>query len=68
MACFLSESERERLLNDLRFHQCRADSIDVHPTFSMEGKLISMVEKAEIKECWLYHLDGKRIEKYRLRV
>ena len=67
MACSLSQDERRFLLEEMQIRTCLSESIHVHPSFSLDNRLVIIVEEAKIEECWLYYPDQKRIEKYPLK-
>jgi hypothetical protein len=67
MACSLTPEKRHLLLTELRLQDPTSDSIDTHPSFSLNGRLVIVVEGTKIEECWLFYPGEKRIEKYPLK-
>ena len=50
-ACFLNSEERNCLVQELQRQNVKAESIDVHPCFSINGKIIIVCEEILPKEC-----------------
>ena len=67
LACPLTEEERDLLLGELRTSKIRAESIDVHATFSVDGRLVIVLDGMRAYECWLYYPKAGKIEKYPLK-
>lgn len=65
--CLMSQEKRAFLLHELHVGNMFIREIEVHPTFSVNRRLISIVEKPAIEECWLYYPEIKRIEKHILK-
>ncbi len=63
-ACFLSIKEQACLIEELQRQKIQAESIDVHPCFSINGKVIVVCEKIAPKECWLFFTKHLYVQKY----
>ena len=67
LTCPLTEAERDVLLEALRASRIRTESIDIHSTFSVDGRLVIVLEGPKAHECWLYYPKAGKIEKYPLK-
>ncbi len=67
MGSSLNPEECLCLVEELRRQSICADSIDVHSTFSIDGKLVVVVEDTNTVECWLYYPKERRILKRALK-
>jgi hypothetical protein len=67
MACTLTRDERLFLLDEMQIRSCVSESIQAHPSFSLDGRLVVVAEDSAIEECWIYYPALKRIEKYPLK-
>lgn len=63
MACFLTESQREFLLQKLSSSNITAHQIDVHPCFSIQDRMIIVAKDIEFREYWLYSAERRQIVK-----
>ena len=68
MACFLTPSERDFLIEKLQQEQTLPDSLRVYPSFIIGDRLIVVCEDGFASECWIYYPKEKRVEKSRLEV
>lgn len=66
MACFLKDSERTELMDALRQAHMSSETIHVHPSFSIDGRLVVILEEQPVKECWIYNVKENRIQKMTL--
>ena len=72
MACFLTPEEQDFLLDELRQRPTSADSIEVFPSFRIDGRIVVVCERlpseggpsGAIRECWLYYPREKKIKKH----
>lgn len=64
MSCFLKAEEQAFLLRELQKYGMTTETIDVHPCFSIEGRMIIVCEDIEVKECWLYFVRKQQIQKW----
>lgn len=62
MKCYLEKPEQEYLMDYLKDKGVRADSIRLHPAFSIDNCLVVIVEGAGSKKRLFYHPRQKRIE------
>lgn len=67
IGCLLDIEKRRFLIRELDFKSHEIDSIDVHPCFTMSGRLICIVESSALAECWLYYPSQMKIIKRYLR-
>ena len=67
MACFLSDHERNLLLQKLGEEKIAATSIHVCPSFVVDQKIVIVSEEVNIEESWFYYPRDKRIERYPLK-
>ncbi len=63
MACFLTKDEQDLLILELARTVIEDDMIYVHPAFSIGGKLITVCERPEAREHWVYFPKTRRIQK-----
>ena len=63
----VSDKERCPLLEELKKGGPFQDAIDTHPTFSIEGKLVTAVQHTDIKEFWLFKVCDGKIIKHRIK-
>ena len=74
MTCCLKEDEQDFLVAALKQEGIKADAIDTHPSFSIDGRVILIHGKNRgletpgdpIKECWLYSPAEKKIRRREL--
>ena len=66
MACFLTNDQRDYLIEELGQEETQADFIRVHPSFSTEGRVIVVCEEGAANECWLYSPREKKLLKRKL--
>ena len=65
LACSLKPQEQEFLLQELQQQNIAAESIDVHPSFSINGRLIIICEEIPpVQECWLYFAKKQKIRRW----
>lgn len=67
MSCFLKETERSPLIRELRSGGPFQEAVDVHPTFSIDGKLVSVVKHTPVHEIWLYNADDGKVRKFEVK-
>jgi len=60
--CTLKEPEQEFLLNFLKDKGVQAESIRMHPAFSVDDHLVVIMEHAGWKKRFFYHPQKKTIE------
>ncbi|MFA5160461.1 MAG: hypothetical protein WC484_08175 [Candidatus Omnitrophota bacterium] len=60
--CTLKEPEREFLLAFLKGKGVKAEAIQMHPAFSVDGHLVVIMEDAGSKKRFFYHPQKKMIE------
>ena len=60
--CTLKEPEQEFLLDFLKGKGVKAESIRMHPAFSVADHLVIIMEDAEEKKRFFYHPGKKTIE------
>ena len=60
--CTLKEPEQEFLLNFLKGKGVEAESIRMHPAFSVDDHLVIIMEDADRKKRLFYHPQKKTIE------
>ncbi len=65
VACKLAEKEQDYLVKELAQEPPLAEAIEIHPAFSVDGKII-VVGNTPASECWLYTPKGKKILKNKL--
>ena len=66
MSCDLSSGEQTMLIQELRRQTLRAENIESYPSFSIEGKLITVCkEPAAVYEYWLYDVRNSQIRKWK---
>ncbi len=61
MACFLEPQEQEFLVRELQQQNIAAESIEVHPCFSINGRVVIVCEDVAAQECWLYFVKKQKI-------
>lgn len=66
MACFLNAQERGVLIEKISSSGASAESISSHPAFSVSGKLITVADKENIGEVWLYDAEKKKVKCFKL--
>ena len=66
MACFLRDEERRFLIKALTEQEVSSENLTVHPCFSIDGKVVVVLEDPAGRECWLYEPRGRKISKHRL--
>ena len=64
MACFLKPQEQEFLVREMQQQNITAESIDVHPCFSINGRIIIVCEDTPVQECWLYFVKKQKIRRW----
>ena len=62
ITCKMPEKERVYLVRELAREAVSSETIEVHPAFSVEGKIIIVGNKTA-EECWLYSPVIRRIMK-----
>jgi len=60
--CTLKEPEQEFLMDFLKGKNIKAESIRMHPAFSVDDHLVVILEDAEKKKRLFYHPRKKTIE------
>jgi hypothetical protein len=60
--CTLKEPEQEFLLDFLKGKGVRAESIRMHPAFSVDDHLVVIMENTDLKKRLFYHPKKKKIE------
>ena len=63
----VSDKERFPLLQELKKGGPFQDAIDTHPTFSIEGKLVTAVRHVIIREIWYYDITAGKIMKFKVK-
>jgi len=63
----VSDRERFPLFQELRKEGPFQDAIDTHPTFSIEGKLVTAIQHTELKEFWIFKVCDGKIIKHRIK-
>lgn len=64
LACFMTEEQQDYLIHQLSLLNLQAESIEVHPCFSVQGKLVVVCEEIPVQECWVYFSRKKKIQKW----
>ncbi len=64
MACFLKPAEQRFLINELLKESLNAESIEVYPCFSINGRAVIICEENSVEECWMYFVHKGHIEKW----
>ena len=64
IGCYLTEEKRQLLLEELRLQGCAAEAIEMRPSFSIDNRLIVIIEDSRMEECWLYYPNHQKIERY----
>lgn len=64
MACFLKPDDHTYLIEELQKQNVKADSIDVHPCFSINGKVIIVCEEIVPRECWLFFAKRRQVTRW----
>ena len=62
MKCYLEKSEQEFLVDYLKDKGVKADSIRMHPAFSIDNCLVVIMEGAGSKKRLFYHPQKRMIE------
>lgn len=62
MECMMDRPEQEFLLNFLKGQGIKAESIRIHPAFSIDNCLVVIVEGENSKKRLFYHLQKRSIE------
>ncbi|HOW58253.1 MAG TPA: hypothetical protein PLO78_00850 [Candidatus Omnitrophota bacterium] len=62
MECLMARPEQEFLLNFLKAKGIKAESIRIHPAFSIDNCLVVIVKGAGTKKRLFYHPQKKKIE------
>ncbi len=65
--CFLEQSQRQFLLDQLRFDVTCVEHIEVHPAFTIDQKLITVLGDAAIQDVWIYNPSRHKLRKHTLR-
>mgnify|MGYP000446638784 CR=1 FL=1 len=63
VACRLAPDERALAINALKSENISAEHLEVHPAFSIDGKVMVVLKPGLMKECLFYFLEQRRIEK-----
>jgi hypothetical protein len=63
MACFLTDAERLYLMQAMQSDGVKSDTIYVHPSFSIDGRLVIVCEDEKISDCLIYYPRKKKLEK-----
>lgn len=64
MACFLKPEDHTYLIEELQRQNVKAESIDVHPCFSINGKVIIVCEEIVPRECWLFFAKRRQVTRW----
>lgn len=64
MACFLKPEDHQYLIRELQKQNIQAESIDVHPCFSINGKVIIICEEFVPRECWLFYAKRRQVQRW----
>ena len=62
VACRMSTDQREVALEALRKQGLSLDHLEVHPAFSLEGRLMVVLRGIDVRHCSLYFVDKGKIE------
>lgn len=62
IACRMNRAERSPVLENLRQEGLSAEHLDVHPAFSIQGRLMVILKKAPVRKCTVYVLRSGRFE------
>ncbi len=62
VACRMSTRQRELALECLRQEGVDAQHLEVHPAFSLEGKLMVILRGAAVYRCSVYFVECGKIE------
>lgn len=62
MKCYLEKPEQEYLLDFLKEKGVKANSIRVHPAFSIDHCLVVIMQGANFKKRLFYHPQKRKIE------
>lgn len=61
VAASLKTGERNFLVGRLRQRRVLAERIELHPSFSIAGRLVVVHRGPEAEECWIYDPRRKKI-------
>lgn len=62
VACRMNRAQRETALESFRAESITSEHLEVHPAFSVEGRLMVVLNGTEISKCALYFVRNGRIE------
>lgn len=62
--CYLNREQRDFILNELKMEAGLMEHIDVHPAFTINRKLVCVLDIPSVEECWFYFPHRARIEKH----
>lgn len=62
VACRMNQAQRETALENLRLDSITSEHLEVHPAFSIEGRLMVVLRGTEISKCTLYFVRNGRFE------
>lgn len=63
VACRLNSEERELAISTLKREKISAEHLEVHPAFSIDGRVMVVLKPGNLKECLFYFLEERKIEK-----
>jgi len=61
ISCALAHESRRFLCQALEKRSIQADSVDLHPGFSLQKIMVVISENQNIDECWFYNPKKKKI-------
>lgn len=62
VACRMNARQRELALECLRLEGVEAEHLEVHPAFSLEGKMMIILRGAAVSRCAVYFVESGKIE------
>lgn len=62
VACRMNRAQRETALESFRLESITSEHLEVHPAFSVEGRLMVVLNGTEISKCTLYFVRNGRVE------
>ena len=66
VACRLDQEHRLTVLEALKEEDILSEHLEVHPAFSIDGRVVVIVDTETIRECFYYFPARKKVERQRL--
>lgn len=63
VACRLDPGQRALAIDALKSENISTEHLEVHPAFSIDGKIMIVLKPGSMKECLFYFLEQRKIEK-----